>query len=213
MSWCYRLLILLLYLYTSQLYSADEFELRFEQISRAEGLSQSTVNCFLMDRNGFIWIGTCVGLNRYDGYNFKIYDPEPGNPNSLSHVFVESLYGNPSDTCHVLWIGTQGISTVFKSIKNKILTHYRSDSEKSSSIGGDIVYEICPDRDGYLWITSWDGGLIRFDLKQKTFKNYRHDPLNSNSLSSNQTNPIIRDHRGYLWIGTEGGGIKYFPSI
>src|SRR5690606_21993386 len=46
---------------------------RFEQISLDEGLSQSVINAILQDRRGFLWVGTDDGLNRYDGYNFKIY--------------------------------------------------------------------------------------------------------------------------------------------
>ncbi len=48
------------------------------------------------------------GLNRYDGYKFKIYKPEVDNPNSLSHVFVTALIEVQTDTGRVFWIGTDG---------------------------------------------------------------------------------------------------------
>ena len=47
--------------------------IRFEQVSLEEGLSQSVVNVILQDKKGFLWVGTDDGLNRYDGYNFKIF--------------------------------------------------------------------------------------------------------------------------------------------
>jgi len=46
--------------------------IRFEQLSLDDGLSQSTVNVILQDHKGFLWVGTEDGLNRYDGYNFKV---------------------------------------------------------------------------------------------------------------------------------------------
>ena len=191
MSW-YRGLIVFLYLVNiSLLYSSDDVDLRFEQISRANGLSQSTVNCFLMDRNGFMWIGTCAGLNRYDGYNFKIYKPEAGNANSLSHVYVQSIYEDPSDTCHVLWIGTQGGGLNRLDLETESFTHYNYDPRDPNTLASDVIYEICPDDDGYLWISTWGGGISKFDPKSDTFKNYHHDPLNSNTISSNDANPII----------------------
>ena len=50
--------------------------IRFEQISLEEGLSQSVVNTILQDRKGFLWVGTDDGLNRYDGYTFTVFKPD-----------------------------------------------------------------------------------------------------------------------------------------
>ena len=58
-------------------------DIRFTHLSTEQGLSQSRVDHMLQDRRGFIWIGTYNGLNRYDGYRFKTYKPDPNNPNSL----------------------------------------------------------------------------------------------------------------------------------
>lgn len=66
--------------------------LNFRQISREQGLSQSVIYAILQDRYGFIWIGTQDGLNRYDGYNFTVFEYNPENPNSLSNNTVLSLY-------------------------------------------------------------------------------------------------------------------------
>src|SRR5512134_1683720 len=58
--------------------------LRFDHINIEEGLSQSSVRVIFQDSRGFLWFGTQDGLNRYDGYGFKVYKPDPDTPNSLS---------------------------------------------------------------------------------------------------------------------------------
>ena len=46
---------------------------KFTHLTTDEGLSTGTVNCTLKDSKGFVWIGTVDGLNRYDGYNLKVF--------------------------------------------------------------------------------------------------------------------------------------------
>ena len=77
-------------------------DIRFTHLSTEQGLSQSRVDHMLQDRRGFIWIGTYNGLNRYDGYSFKTYKPDPNNPNSLGGSLVLPLF---EDRSGILWIG------------------------------------------------------------------------------------------------------------
>ena len=70
-------------------------DIRFTHLSTEQGLSQSRVDHMLQDRRGFIWIGTYNGLNRYDGYRFKTYKPDPNNPNSLGGLLVSAAIRGP----------------------------------------------------------------------------------------------------------------------
>src|SRR5436190_23346684 len=54
-----------------------------ENISTKQGLSYNWVNAMMQDSRGFIWIATNSGLNRYDGYNFKIYSYDAADTNSV----------------------------------------------------------------------------------------------------------------------------------
>ncbi len=76
--------------------------IRFTRLSTDEGLSQTRVIQIVQDDQGFMWFGSQYGLNRYDGYKFKVFKHEPGNPNSLSGVFISSLFKDRSGS---LWIG------------------------------------------------------------------------------------------------------------
>ena len=73
-----------------------------------KGLSNNVVRCIYQDHNGFMWFGTHDGLNRYDGYEFKIFRNKQNDPNSLVHNIISAV---TEDDNHNLWIGTrQGIN-------------------------------------------------------------------------------------------------------
>ena len=63
----------------------------FEAVSTAQGLSQGLINDMLQDRDGFIWIATKGGLNRYDGYSFKVFTTDPQDAASISSNAVSNL--------------------------------------------------------------------------------------------------------------------------
>lgn len=75
-----------------QLSLIDGTDIRFARVSTADGLSQTKVGQIVQDDQGFMWFGTQYGLNRYDGYNFKVFAHDPGNPNSFSGVYIRSLF-------------------------------------------------------------------------------------------------------------------------
>ena len=77
----------------------------FKHISIDDGLSQSAVHCLLQDRQGFVWLGTQDGLNRYDGYGFKIFRHDPQDSLSISDNWIQTIY---EDRNGRLWIGTDG---------------------------------------------------------------------------------------------------------
>jgi ligand-binding sensor domain-containing protein len=64
----------------------DGSDIRFRRFSAEDGLSQTMVTQIVQDDQGFIWFASLYGLNRYDGYTFKVFKHEPGHPNSLSGV-------------------------------------------------------------------------------------------------------------------------------
>ena len=57
---------------------------RYERLTTASGLSQSTINKIIQDKKGFLWFATADGLNRYDGYSFRVYRNDPNDKKTLS---------------------------------------------------------------------------------------------------------------------------------
>lgn len=60
----------------------DGHDLSFTRLSTDDGLSQAKASYVVQDDQGFMWFATQDGLNRYDGYSFKLFVHDPENPNS-----------------------------------------------------------------------------------------------------------------------------------
>jgi hypothetical protein len=98
--------------------------LRFTRLSADEGLSQTRVIQIVQDDQGFMWFGSQYGLNRYDGYTFKVFKHEPGRTSSLSGVFIYSLFKDRTGT---LWVGCDEFLDKFDPV-TETFTHYRIDT-------------------------------------------------------------------------------------
>ena len=88
----YKVLVLAIMIFGQSHAQSWEKELYFKNISTWERLSNPTISCFAQDSRGFIWIGTVDGLNRYDGYEFKIYQADSEDPNSIQNNRINALY-------------------------------------------------------------------------------------------------------------------------
>src|SRR5215210_2004596 len=99
-----RIVLMLLPSYPCQVCPQTN-NLRFEHLTIADGLSHNMVECVLEDKNGYLWFGTHDGLNRYDGYSFKVYKFDPADTASLAQNLIATLF---EDSDGVIWIGTEG---------------------------------------------------------------------------------------------------------
>ena len=77
----------------------------FKQLSQQDGLVQNYVRSITLDHNGFYWIGTRAGLSRFDGYEFRNYQNEAENKNSLSADMIFYVVEDAQDN---LWVSTSG---------------------------------------------------------------------------------------------------------
>lgn len=174
-------------------------EIKFRHISIEDGLSQSSVNCILKDNRGLMWFGTQDGLNRYDGYTFKIYRHQPKNPNSLSNSHINCIY---QDRNGALWVGTREGLNRFDGGK-EIFIRYKKDKQPPFQLSGNEIVAINEDHEGVLWIGTFDGGINQFDLKENQFVSFHHDIYNS----KNRISTLYIDSSGVLWIGTQNRGL------
>lgn len=182
---------------------------KFSHLDVEQGLSQSVVNCIMQDQQGFMWFGTQEGLNRYDGYTFKVYKRDPKDSNSLANNFIYTIY---QSTDGLIWVGTNGGGLdEFDPVTERFVHHSYSDSDPGS-ISSNSVRVIHEDKDHNLWIGT-DDGLNLFNRKNNTFTRFINNPNDQSSLSGNRVFDIIEDEQGNLWIATFGNGIcKYDPK-
>jgi signal transduction histidine kinase/ligand-binding sensor domain-containing protein len=176
---------------------------RFTRVSTADGLSQSRVSQFVQDDRGFIWFGTQYGLDRYDGYEFKVFVHEPGRMNSLAGAYIYSLY---KDRSGMLWIGCNRTLDRFDP-RTETFTHYQIETDDLANLGSTVVH-ISQDRSGLLWLATATG-LHRLDPTTGTIVHYRHSAENSGGLSTNDVTWSGEDRNGDFWVGTADGLDKF----
>jgi hypothetical protein len=182
-------------------------DVTFENISLEHGLSQSVINAILQDSRGFLWFATQDGLNRYDGYEFRIFENDPENPNSLSHNWVTAIV---EDHTGALWVGTNGggLNRFDRDLEQFV--RYPFDSNNPNSLGDGIVQTIIEDSEGTLWIGTFGGGLSRFDWETTTFTHYMREPEDPVSISDNNVLTILETRSGVLYVGTGSGHFLRF---
>jgi signal transduction histidine kinase len=145
-------------------------DIRFGRISTSQGLSQVRVSDMVQDDQGFIWFGTWNGLNRYDGYNFKVFKHDPERPESLGGVYIYSLF---KDRAGTIWVGTDQSLDRFDPLTEKF-SHYHFDVPDSSGLP-TTVNQISQDSSGMLWLSTRKG-LFRLDPVTGKSNHFYHDP-------------------------------------
>lgn len=177
--------------------------IRFERLSLEEGLSQSVVRAILQDGMGFLWIGTEDGLNRYDGYKFKIYRPDEDNPASISDRWITSMSLDPRGR---LWIGTRFGGLNMYDPQTGMFTRFLHDRDEAQSIASNYVLAVQADKAG-VWVGT-ESGLDFLHYDTLTIKHYRSTSKNPGSLSSNIITALALDPNNTLWVGTFDGGLN-----
>ena len=188
---------------------------RFEHLSLEDGLSQNAVLDLLQDRQGFLWVATQDGLNRYDGYSFTIFKNDPDDLNTLSHNSVLKLL---EDSTGAIWLGTWGGGLNRLDPQTGEITRYHYDESDPTSLSNDTVAALWEDRHGLLWVGTMGGGLSRLDRISGQFTHFRHDDGDPNSIGSDSISDIYEDGDGNLWLGTggfgaEGAGVDRFDPV
>jgi PAS domain S-box-containing protein len=171
-------------------------DIRFSRISSSQGLSQVRVSDMVQDDQGFIWFGTWNGLNRYDGYNFKVFKHDPERQESLTGVYIYSLFKDHAGT---IWVGTDQSLDRFDPL-SETFSHYHFDVPDSSGLP-TTVNQISQDSSGMLWLSTRKG-LFRLDPVTGKTKHFYHDPGDPSSLGDNDIKSTGEDREGRFWVCT-----------
>ncbi len=180
-------------------------DLKFTHLTIEDGLSHSDVRAIAQDQQGFMWFGTWLGgLNRYDGYTFKVYKHDPQDERSLSSDNIRKLY---VDHTGVLWVKTNAPGLDRYDPETDTFVHYRHDPDDPSSLPHDFVKVFYEDEAGTLWVGT-QSGLGRFDRTSNTFFTYRSDPNDPTLFGEMDIQSIGLDRTtGLLWVGTHEKGV------
>lgn len=126
-------------------------------LSIEQGLSNNSVRCIYQDHKGFMWFGTYDGLNRYDGYTFKVFRNNYKNPFSLINNWINAVNEDASGN---LWVGTRQGVCIYHNISNSFSSLYYGSPKKTSSKVNSVIRDIERDAAGNMFVGTADVGLI-----------------------------------------------------
>ena len=180
----------------------------FEKLTTRQGLSDNEVYQVTQDKMGFIWILTYNGLNRYDGYSFKIYDYNVKDSNSISANYFYSLEQDPKS---LLWMNseTNGIYS-FNQVTG-LFYNYRHGPKNKNSLADDQTSQLVVDKKGNIWIGTMSG-LDKLETATKQFTHFTSGETKDAGISNNKVYSISIDEDDNLWLVTGSHGIDYFNT-
>ncbi|MEW6991234.1 response regulator [Colwelliaceae bacterium 6441] len=194
--------------------------LKFNHLSIEQGLSQTSILSSYYDKQGYLWLGTSDGLNRYDGYQIKIFYHDSETKNSLSNNQVFSII---EDEYENIWVGTNDGVNLYNKYEDTFI-RFLHNANNSQSLSNNIVKKMVKDNLGNLWLGT-ENGLNKLSFSNESlntethlkdykanFSHYYHDVTNVNSLTSNNITALFIDSNGLLWVGTADGGLSYYNA-
>ncbi|GAA6203294.1 EAL domain-containing protein [Thalassotalea sp. SU-HH00458] len=208
------LLFLIIFCFSFSLFAApanyDE-KLKFKHITPADGLSQSYVFDIIQDEDGYIWLATQDGLNKYDGRKFKYYRSNILNDHSLTDNYIRKLY---KDSQGNIWVGTQnGLSRYNKKLDN--FDYFTFNESEENSLLDNTIWEIYEDQasetsnldiPNNLWVATAKG-LHKFDAANQQFIRTRiRQPSNNTSINLKEIKSIFHDKNGNYWFNSYDQG-------
>lgn len=188
----------------------------FQHLTSEDGLSQDTVMATVQDEQGFIWLATEDGLDRYDGYNIRRFGRERGSSTGLVGNFIWSITPGRNG---LLWLAVKDGGIASFDPRSEQFTSYRHKPNDANSLASDVTRQVLVDRRGAVWIATTGGGLNVLDVAANRVTRFRHDASRADSLASDNVTALAEDERGRIWVGTDagldlwqpqGGGFRHF---
>lgn len=196
LKWILRLLSILLLVsgLTRNAFAQTE-DYQFARYSTEKGLSHNQVNCFLKDRQGFVWIGTADGLNRFDGYSFKIFKHSPSDATSIEDHHISDLFEDPEG---FIWIRTPKGFDVYDP-KTESIDHDADRAARRLGIPDANLTRIVRSKNGDYWISHNRLGLLKYLSAKKTVLRIRFS-ASDRAGKSLIISDLNEDSNGNIWV-------------
>lgn len=184
-----------LFIIMSQGLYAQNNEYQFSQLDITNGLSNNRVNCIYKDAKGFMWFGTTSGLNRYDGYEFKVFKHDAANDNSLFDNYVVHIYEGPDNK---MWLYTHNGLSMYdpgnEKFSNNILPELRR-----YHVFTDQLTSIKKDNKGDFWFITANKGIYCYKPESKSTVFYSASANSKIALHSNNVAEIVGQN-DFVWL-------------
>lgn len=173
-------------------------EVSFTNLDIEDGLSQNTVNAVCQDRRGYLWIATQDGLNRYDGYSFKIFRHTADDTSTISSSYILDLH---IDRDGELWIATiAGID-----LYDRDMQCFHRVGGEGSGLRENRVTALAEDTSGRLWIGTDGGGIHWLDRGDRVIHAFDSMPGDAVLRDGIDVLTLSVDVEQRLWVGARTG--------
>ncbi len=166
----------------------------FRSLTDVDGLSQMSALALAQDRQGLLWIGTQVGLNRYDGAKFRTFNRTRNRSGSSSEHDVSALLSDPDGS---LWVGTLNGLHQFDPATEEVQP-LRPHPDDVLGLLQQRINGLMFAADGALWAAT-DGGLARYVPATREFSTLGAE------LTDRRVHALAEDGNGGLWVATAAG--------
>ncbi len=188
-------------LFNITLLEAQTEKYLFERITVTEGLSQNNASDVVQDDFGFIWVGTEDAINRYDGYEIKIFKTNPGDTNSIAPGRISKLF---CDSKGNLWVGAGINLSRFNHNTQQFINYPTENFIPESNTRTDII-ALQEDKENNIWFAS-QGGILGYYSSKGDSLVYLNNLLpGENETKFDRINfmQFIKGER--LWVGFDNG--------
>lgn len=176
----------------------------FTQISNKHGLSHNQINSLLKDKNGFLWVGTQSGLNRYDGYSFRIFRNNPHDSTSIPNNDIGNIFETPEG---LIGIVSYSQLSLYDPVTEKF-TQRTAEFYKKYQLPEGLISNIVPDQSGGYWFVHGSQGLIYYNDSTKVIHHLRHQPENTSSVATDLIKAVVHAPQHSTWIVHASGIIE-----
>jgi len=177
--------------------------LRFIKMDNRNGFSSDYLTDIIQDKEGFLWITSMNGINRFDGYDLKIYKPRFNDKNGFaSHEFKAVTIDKEGN----YWFATlhSGINVYNKKTGEVRVINTRGPANQI--ILHDFVNDIFCDSKGRIWIST-DGGLNMFDPQENRMYTYTSEMNPGKNNPQGVISSVYEDSKGQIFICSNGNGL------
>ncbi|MCH8169995.1 MAG: hypothetical protein IIB07_02535, partial [Bacteroidetes bacterium] len=179
----------------------------FENISIPQGLSNTQVWDIVQDKYGFLWVSTQDGLNRYDGYKFKVFKNDPEDKTTLPN---NKLHGLLIDKQGTLWISTESGLCRYDRVNETFVTMLTDSSRPNS--GANLIFNIFEDSKNRMWVGTANG-IYLFDKVSGKFELTYLKNKDNKTPTSGLTFAFLESSSGDIYSGYLFSGlVKYNES-
>lgn len=181
--------------------------MNFGHIDNKNGLSHNHVYGFAKDNNGFLWIGTRGGLNRYDGYGFKVFKHNPEDSTSIPSNVVQNIV---KDQLGRFWIQIPTYLILFNPNNEEFVNNFTINAN-NRAYQNFVMDMIEPYGDSLVFIRIPGEGIIRHNIYTNSNKMLLIQDGSKNTLESLNISHFTQ-HKHHLYITYENGLIDVFDA-